>query len=215
MSSGWAAMAMATRLPMWSTIVNFGPAALSRAAPNLADGRSAGQATNGQRQPTAEPRLSRRSARRKLAQISWMRGVGRRKALVCRPTVQKVSTTILTSSLGPWQSRGPGASERAAAVAPATPSPTFPAPAAVPARVAWSAAAPVSVRRPQRQMHVEHQDAGERLQHGPRRQSRRGGFQPFAQRHTQPRKATLTRCARHVLSASIVFASTLFPRRLL
>ena len=34
-----------------------------------------------------------------LTEISWLRGGRRRKALVCRPTIQKVSTTVLTSSL--------------------------------------------------------------------------------------------------------------------
>src|SRR3990172_4138806 len=71
-----------------------------------------------------------------------------RKALVGRPTFQKVSTTVLTSSLGLWLLRGPGPNECAAAVAPATPSPVSPTPAVVRARVACSAATPTPVRRP-------------------------------------------------------------------
>src|ERR1035441_762693 len=83
-----------------------------------------------------------------LAEISWLRRVRERKSLVCKPTLQKVSTTFWALSLVLLRLRRPVASGSVGAVGSATASPVFPVLADVPARVECSAAAPVPVRRP-------------------------------------------------------------------
>src|ERR1035441_9442143 len=78
-----------------------------------------------------------------LTEISWLRGVRERKSLVCKPTLQKVSTTFWALSLVLLRLRRPVASGSVGAVGSATASPVFPVSADVPAQVECSAAAPV------------------------------------------------------------------------
>src|ERR1035441_4174191 len=88
-----------------------------------------------------------------LTEISWLRGVRERKSLVCKPTLQKVSTTFSALSLVLLRLRRPVASGSVGAVGSATASPVFPVSADVPAQVECSAAAPVPVRRPAADAH--------------------------------------------------------------
>src|ERR1039457_5954263 len=83
-----------------------------------------------------------------LTEISWLRGVRERKSLVCKPTLQKVSTTFWALSLVLLRLRRPVASGSVGAVGSATASPVFPVSADVPGQVEGSGAAPVPVRRP-------------------------------------------------------------------
>src|ERR1039458_9298173 len=88
-------------------------------------------------------RLRRELRKHWLAEISWLRRVRERKSLVCKPTLQKVSTTFWALSLVLLRLRRPVASGSVGAVGSATASPVFPVLADVPARVECSAAAPV------------------------------------------------------------------------
>ena len=72
-------------------------------AANVADITQTAQLLHGQeRQVHADAGytgVDKRAEIAALAEISWMRRGRERKSLVCRPTMQKVSTTFLTSSL--------------------------------------------------------------------------------------------------------------------
>src|ERR1017187_2471532 len=62
----------------------------------------------------------------RLTEISWLRRVRERKSLVCKPTLQKVSTTFWALSLVLLRLRRPVASGSVGAVGSATASPVFP-----------------------------------------------------------------------------------------
>ena len=88
-----------------------------------------------------------------LAEISWLRGGRKRKWLVCKPTMQKVSTTFWTLSRYFLKLPMPLGHVFSAGVGAATPRAVSPTPAAVRARAGCSARALIPARRPAADAH--------------------------------------------------------------
>src|SRR5438876_530725 len=92
-------------------------------------------------------------AKRTLTEISWLRGGRKRKWLVCKPTMQKVSTTFSTLSRYFLKLPMPLGHVSSAGVGAATPRAVSPTPAAVRARAGCSARALIAARRPAADAH--------------------------------------------------------------